>query len=63
MYNYLQLSDLLVLDVRPTTAFDELHIKTAIGIDVASFASLTAEGTFRAFLTLKLVQKSKRSFM
>lgn len=63
MYNYLQLSDLLVLDVRPAAAFDELHIKTAIGIDVASFTSLTSEGTYHAVYTVKLVQKSKRSFM
>ncbi len=36
LFNYLQQSDVLLFDLRPAEQYRELHIKTAIGIDVAA---------------------------
>lgn len=41
MFNALQLTDLLVIDVRSAAAFDHLHIKTALNVDVAQLNEVT----------------------
>lgn len=52
LYNALQFTDHLILDVRSVEAYDTLHVKTALNVNVASLKSLTATGiTLRCYRT------------
>lgn len=50
MYNILQLTDILVLDIRAGVAYDLLHIKTALNVDVAALKAITMEGILYSFV-------------